>query len=45
VDYVIEKPSNKLLAAAYLDSGTWARSKKLKSGRRDIGITDCGGKG
>jgi hypothetical protein len=32
VEYGIEKPSNKLLAVADLDSGTWARSKKLKSG-------------
>jgi hypothetical protein len=30
VEYAIEKPSNKLLAATELDSDTWARSKKLK---------------
>jgi hypothetical protein len=30
VEYAIEKPSNKLLAVAELDSDTWARGKKLK---------------
>jgi len=30
VEYAIEKPSNKLLAVAELDSDTWVRSKKLK---------------
>jgi hypothetical protein len=30
VEYGIEKPSNKLLALAELDSNTWGRSKKLK---------------
>jgi hypothetical protein len=30
VEYAIQKPSNKLLAVAELDSDTWARSKKLK---------------
>jgi hypothetical protein len=30
VEYEIERPSNKLLAVADLDSDTWVRSKKLK---------------
>jgi hypothetical protein len=30
VEYAIEKPSNKLLAEAELDSDTWVQSKKPK---------------
>ena len=30
VEYEIEKPGNKLLAAAELDSDIWVRGKKLK---------------
>jgi hypothetical protein len=30
VEYAIEEPSNKLLAATDLDSDTWVRSKTLK---------------
>jgi hypothetical protein len=30
VEHAIEKPSNRLLAVAELDSDTWGRGKKLK---------------
>jgi len=30
VEYAIKKPTNKLLAVAELDSGTWVCNKKLK---------------
>ena len=34
VEYAIEKPSNKLLAVAELDSGTWVREVKRLRGKK-----------